>query len=245
MPAINTTSVRSDRHLESTRTSMSSNSLIAALPERDRHVFASSMELVRIAPATVVCHQGDSVRHVYFPIRGLMSLFGTTPDGEVLEVAAVGRFGIVGVPAVLEEEESPYRIVAHVSCDAYRMSASALREASQESKAARQTLLRAAHAQLVMIGDAALCHRFHTALQRLSRCLLAYSASSSSDTVALTQEVLADILGSPRTAISRAASQLQDCQAVRQRHGRLQILDRLRVARFACLCGRPDQRGRT
>ena len=170
-----------------------------------------------------------------------MSLFGATPDGEVLQVAAVGRLGIVGVSVVLEEEESPYRIVAHVSCDAYRMSASALREASQCSKAARESLLRAAHAQLVMIGDTALCHRFHTALQRLSRCLLAYAASSFSDTVALTQEVLADILGSPRTVVSRAATQLQDIQAIRQRHGRLQILDRRRMAQLACACRMPDQ----
>ena len=245
MPAIRIRSARPDRHLEPIRTGSSSNSLIAALPEREQHLFASSMELVHIAPATVVCHQGDPVRHVYFPVRGLMSLFGMTPDGEVLQVAAVGRLGIVGVPVVLEEEESPYRIVAHVSCDAYRMSASALREASQCSKAARASLLRAAHAQLVMIGDTALCHRFHTALQRLSRCLLAYAASSSSDTVALTQEVLADILGSPRTVVSRAANQLQDIQAIRQRHGRLQILDRLRMAQLACGCGMPNQPERT
>jgi hypothetical protein len=105
----------------------------------------------------------------------------------------------------------------------------------------RHTLLRAAHAQLVMIGDVALCHRFHTALQRLSRCLLAHMASTSSDTVELTQDVLACILGSPRTVVSRAASQLQTLNAIRQRHGRLEILDRVKIAQCACVCGMPDR----
>ena len=241
MPPIRIRPDGSNRLREPVRSSPSRNELIASLTETDRQLVAPSMELVHLHAATVLCHQGDPVRHVYFPIRGLVSLLGTTADGDVLQVAAVGRLGIVGVPVILEEDESPYQVVAHASCDAYRMRAQVLRAVCHHSSAVRHMLLRAAHAQLVMIGDVALCHRFHTALQRLSRCLLAYTASTSSDTVALTQDVLANILGSPRTVVSRAASQLQDLNAIRQRHGRLQIVDRLRMAEYACACGMPGK----
>ena len=241
MPAIRTRPDRPDRLREPVRSSLSRNELIASLSDADRQLVAPSMELVHLHAATVLWHQGDLVRHVYFPIRGLVSLLGTTPDGDVLQVAAVGRLGIAGIPVILEEDESPFQVVAHASCDAYRMRASVLRAVCHRSRTVQHILLRAAHAQLVMIGDVALCHRFHTALQRLSRCLLVYAASTSSDTVALTQEVLANILGSPRTVVSRAANQLQDLNAIRQRHGRLQIVDRLKMAQCACACGTPGQ----
>jgi CRP-like cAMP-binding protein len=158
-----------------------------------------------------------------------------------LQVAAIGRCGVVGVPIILEADESPHHVVAHVPCDAYRLSTSAMRDLFRRSPTLRHAFLQAAHDQLVMIGNVALCHRFHTALQRLSRCLLTYAVGTSSDTIALTQHVMADMVGSPRTVVSRAVGHLQDLNAVRQRHGRLEILDRHKMSECACDCGSLDE----
>ena len=237
MSAVRTRADRATSLSEPARDLSLRNGLLASLTDADRRYFQPLLEWVHLPPATVLCQQGDSVRHVYFPIRGLISLFGTTPNGDVLQVAAIGRRGIVGVAVILEAEESPHQVVAHVPCDAYRLTTSATRDLCRRNPAVRHTLLRATHAQLVTIGDVAMCHRFHTALQRLSGCLLAYAVGTSSDTVALTQHVLADMLGSPRTVVSRAVNQLQDLNAVRQRHGRLEILDRRRISECACECG--------
>lgn len=215
---------------------LTNNRVIAALPEPDRRLLIPSMELAHIRPGTVLYNQGDLVRHVYFPVRGLISLFGVTPDGGVLQVVATDRSSLVGVHVALDEAASPHHVVAHVPCDAYRASTATLREACRCSRAVQQAVLRAAHAQIIQIGDAALCHRFHSVLQRLSRWLLAYARSTSSDTVALTQDVLSHILGSPRTAVSKAATHLQDLNAIRQRHGRIQILNRAALTQCACEC---------
>lgn len=229
--------VRSVNRIREPRTEhgASRNRLIACLSQADQ-LLVPALEPVRLRPDTVVYHQNDPVRYAYFPVRGLISLYGMTADGEMLQVGAIGSSGLVGVQVVLEEVASPHHVAVHVPSDAYRASGSALRELCRRSPTARQALLREAHSQLVLIGHAALCHRFHTARQRLSRWLLIYASRTSSDTVDLTQDVLAQILGSPRTVVSRAANQLQDVRAVRQLHGRLQILDRGALAKCACPC---------
>jgi len=225
---------------------ITNNGVIAMLPEPDQRLLIPSMELARIRPGTVLYNQGDLVRHVYFPVRGLISLFGMTPEGGMLQVVATDCSSLVGVHVAIDETSSPHHVVAHVSCDAYRASTTTLREACRRSNAVQHAVLRAAHAQIIQIGDAALCHRFHSALQRLSRWLLVYARSTSSDTVALTQDVLSHILGSPRTAVSKAATHLQDLNAIRQRHGRIQILNRAALTQCACECVAIQQpRGRT
>ena len=57
---------------------------------------------------------------------------------------------------------------------------------------------------------AAACHRFHTTLQRLCLWLLTVSDSLQSETVEVTQDLLAQFLGTTRTGISLAATTLSD-----------------------------------
>jgi len=214
------------------------------LSESDQRLLIPSMELAHIRADTVLYNHGDLVRYAYFPVRGLISLFGMTSEGSMLQVVATDRSSLVGVHAAIDETSSPHHVVAHVPCDVYRVSTVALREACRRSHAVQDAVLRAAHAQIIQIGDIALCRRFHSALQRLSRWLLIYAKSTSSDTVSLTQDVLSQILGSPRTAVSKAATRLQDLNAVRQRHGRIQILNRATLTQCACECVATHQPGR-
>ena len=58
----------------------------------------------------------------------------------------------------------------------------------------------------VQIADAVLCHHFHTAPQRLSRWLLRAGDRVGSDTLDLTHELLAHVLGIPRSARTPAIS---------------------------------------
>src|SRR5688572_10857636 len=76
-------------------------------------------------------------------------------------------------------------------------------------------LLAYAHQQVGAMTRAAACHRFHTTLQRLCLWLLTASDSLQSDTVEVTQDLLAQFLGTTRTGVSLAATSLSDEGVIR------------------------------
>lgn len=213
------------------------NRLLAQLSALERHRLLTCVVPVHLSAGTALFDAGDIVRHAYFPIRGVISLLGMTPDGDSLQVAAVDCTTFIGVPIVLEADRAPHYAVAHVECDAIRLETAVFRDACRRDATFQRAVLQSAHAHLVQVGEAAVCHRFHTVVQRLSRVLLLYAASLRESIVPLTQEVLTSVLGTDRSAISRAAMQLHDCGATRQRHGAIQILSKGALRARACECG--------
>jgi len=88
------------------------------------------------------------------------------------------------------------------------------------------------------MAQSGVCHRYHTAGQRLCRWLLMTQDRGRTDTIPLTQEVLGHLLGANRKRVSHAAAQLQDAGCIRQRHGQVRILDRRGLEQRACDCYR-------
>lgn len=186
------------------------------------------------------------MRHAYFPLRGCLVLLATGASGETAHVGMVGADGWVGVPALLDETSWPYVVMAPVPGEANRIRISTLLAACGRDLALRRLLM--GHAQLHIRGmtHAAVCLRFHTVLQRLSGWLLAAADVVGSETIDVTQCLLAQVLGTQRSAISAAITVLQDRGVLRQRHGALQILLRrgLRTAACPCLATLVDMRPR-
>ena len=217
------------------------NRLLAQLSASEQRRLLTCVTPMHLSAGTTLYDAGDFVRHAYFPLRGMISLLGMTPDGDSLQVAAVDSTTFIGVPAVLETDRVPHHAVAHVACDVIRLETPVFRDACRRDAAFHRAVLQHAHAHVVQIGEAAVCHRFHTVTQRLSRTLLLYAASLRESTVPLTQEVLTSILGADRSAISRAATHLHDCGATRQRHGAIQILSKGALRAHACSCDTPAE----
>ena len=212
------------------------NAVLASLGELERTQVLNAAQRLALTAGTVLYQAGDTLTHAYFPVSGLMALLATTEDGSLLQVAVADRRSFVGVPLVLRQDETPYQIVVHAPGEAYKIPARTLRAECQRLTTLQDATLRCADAHLVEVGQAAVCHRFHTVLQRLCRWLLAYARGAQSDTVVLTQERWGQVLGVPRAAISRAAGVLQEEAIIRQRHGRMQILNRGGLYSHACEC---------
>ena len=217
------------------------NALLEALPEGERRQVLANAQRVSLAKGATLYHVGDTLTHAYFPLSGLVSLLGTTLDGATLQMDVVDRERFVGVPLVLRRQDTPYEAVVQAPGEAYKIAANLLRTACVRSEAFQDVMLRFADEHLTHVTEAALCHRHHSVLQRLSRWLLVYARSARSDTVLLTQELWAQLLGARRTAVSKAACVLQDRSIIRQRHGRTQILNRAGLYAYACECAGEGQ----
>ena len=172
----------------------------AALKRLDRHL--ESVDLLR---GQVVQRAEEPTRYAYFPTAGLVSLLALTAEGPTLELASVAHDGVVGVPIILHTSRTPYQAVVLISGAAQRVRADLLAAELAESTALRDACLRYASQSLREVGHSTVCHHFHPLSERLCRWLLTASDRVQSDTLTLTQENLAQVLGVPRTAVSTAA----------------------------------------
>jgi CRP-like cAMP-binding protein len=82
----------------------------------------------------------------------------------------------------------------------------------------------------------AACNALHSIEARFCRWLLQSADRAAGDTVALTQEFLAEMLGVRRTSVTEVASKVQAAGAITYSRGVIKILDRHILMRMSCEC---------
>src|SRR5687768_7417923 len=78
------------------------NLLLAALPPDDYQRIGPSLEVIPLILKDVLQKPGEPIQHVYFPGGGFCSILTVLEDGSMVEVATVGREGMLGVSAILD-----------------------------------------------------------------------------------------------------------------------------------------------
>lgn len=211
------------------------NRLLAQLSQENLRWIAPYLELVPLPKSKVLYDYGDAPRYAYFPVSGMLSMLAATQGGAVLEIAMICADGFVGIPIVFQTgARSQVRV--QITGEAYRVRADVLLKEFRKGGALQSALLQYADDTFAQTAQAAVCHRFHSVTERLSRWLLVAQDCVHADTIELTQESIAHMLGIPRSAVSTAAASLQDQGFVRQRHGRIQILNRPGLEQWTCEC---------
>jgi CRP-like cAMP-binding protein len=213
-----------------------SNAVFASLSEADRRRLAPLCERVHVRQGSVIADIGTQVRHAYFPVRGLISLQGMTLDGTLILLAAIRGEGVVA-PTLFVRNVTPYRIVAPIPCEAYRMRAVDFADECQRSATLDLAMRGFRDQYATLIGQTAVCQHFHSLPQRVCRWILVCADCARSETIELTQDRLAQMLGA-----SRVAGRLQDRSMIRQRHGRIYIVNRSALTAHACECYGEDRR---
>ena len=208
---------------------------MAALSEADRRRLAPLCERVHLRHGSVIADIGAQIRYAYFPVRGMISLHGMTLDGTLIQLAAIDRGGVVA-PILFPDSVTPYRIDAPVPCEVCRMRATTFVEECKRSAALDASVQAFRNHYAAEIGQTAVCHHFHPLLKRVCRWLLVCADCARSETIELTQDRLAQMLGASRESVSRVATRLQDQAVIRQRHGRIHIVNRSGLAARACDC---------
>jgi CRP-like cAMP-binding protein len=213
----------------------SENHPLAQLSQDEWRRLQPYLESGALAKGKVLYGCGDSPRFAYFPISGLISILATSESGAVLEVAIVCRGGFLGIPILTQ---SPARADARVQVagEAIRIRADVILSEFRRSGTLQRVLLQDVDRVLAHTAQSALCLRHHSVTERLCRWLLVVADCIGADTIDLTQEAIAETLGSPRTAVSSAATALQEEGFIRQRHGHIRILKRSGLERWSCEC---------
>ena len=106
------------------------NRLLAALPAADYTRILPSLTVVPLKLKDILHKPGDPIRDVYFPGGGFCSMLTVLEDGSMVEIATIGREGMVGVSAMVDATPVTLTAMVQGETDAcYRMTAEAFRRA--------------------------------------------------------------------------------------------------------------------
>jgi CRP-like cAMP-binding protein len=88
----------------------------------------------------------------------------------------------------------------------------------------------------MQVTQIAACNRLHEVNERLARWLLMSADRVGSNSVPLTQEFLAQMLGTRRSSVTVAAGMLQKAGLITHARGAVEIIDRPNLEEAACEC---------
>jgi CRP-like cAMP-binding protein len=212
------------------------NKLLASLPREQFNLLAPFLTTASFTQNTVLQETGDEVDQVYFPHDGMLSLLAVMRDGKAIETATVGREGVVGAMAGLGLYRSMVRVVVQLSMTATKIAAPQFRKVVQGSEVLRNMCVHYNEVLLTQARITAACNALHPVEARFCRWLLQSADRAESDTVALTQELLAEMLGVRRTSVTEVAGKLQNEGVISYSRGIIKIVDRPALERLSCEC---------
>lgn len=212
------------------------NRLLAKLRRADDERLIAHLEPVDLSVGDVVYDRDQPQRYLYFPTSSVVSLVYTMQGGSTGAMGLVGKDGVVGIALFMGGGTQPNRALVQIAGGALRMEAKALRAELKRRGLLQLLLLRHTQALLTQVSQTAVCNCLHPVEQRLCRCLLLCDDRVKFRELALTQAVLAGVLGVRREAVTAAARKLQAAKLIRYRRGRLFVLDRRGLENRVCEC---------
>jgi CRP-like cAMP-binding protein len=213
-----------------------SNHFLRSLSRGDLELLRPHLRDVKLIHSAVLFDAGGEIDRIYFPHSGVVSLVVALAGGDMIEAGMIGRDGVVGTSAALDGAVSLNRAVVQIPGAGSSIEIQQMRAAVATSKSLRIKLYQHDQMLLAQAQQSAACNAKHQIEERLSRWLLRTRDLVGSDSIELTQEFLAQMLGVRRTSVTLAASHLQAVNLIKYRRGHIQVLDLDGLEDASCEC---------
>jgi CRP-like cAMP-binding protein len=212
------------------------NRLLLALPSRDLKQLLPQLDQIRCEREQVLLDADSALDHVFFPDSGVISVVAIYADGSIIEMATIGREGCTGFQAVFGAKNSSARFLVQIPGSATKMSGAAFVRAMGSMPSFRSLMYNYVQAFLEQVLVSAGCNGEHSLKKRLARWLLMMRDRSDSDTLQISQNLLAEMLGVHRPSITNAVRELEHARAIKGGRRQVSILDRQGLIKASCGC---------
>jgi CRP-like cAMP-binding protein len=220
-----------------TNLSLLGNRLLASLPSDELQRLAPDLIYRPLKLRQVIHKHGDRLTEVLFTGRGVCSITNSMEDGGIVEVAAVGSEGFIGVNAVLGDAVASGEATIQVQGDgAYALSLEAFQRAMDRRGPFHDVMSRYAQAFVGLIMQSVACNGLHSAEERCCRWLLMTHDRIEQDEFALTHETMAMMLGVRRPTVTLVMAELTNAGIIAHVRGRVRIVDRSGLETASCEC---------
>lgn len=213
------------------------NRLLNALPSEVIAAMEPHMERQALPLLETLAEPGNPYEHVFFPETGVISLVNKLADGSEVEVGTIGNEGMAGLNVILGSSSLPSLALMEIPGEVVRVPAKVMVSLAEQSAEVRRLLQRYSLAFLIQVGQTAACNRAHEIYERCARWMcMAHDRMNGASQIALTQHVLAQMLGVRRAGVTVAAGMLQKAGFIRYTRGKITILDRAGLESASCEC---------
>jgi CRP-like cAMP-binding protein len=213
-----------------------SNRLLLSLPPRNLKQLEPNLEFIRCQRQQILLDVDASLDHVFFPNSGVISIVAVYADGNIIEMATIGREGCAGVQAFFGARRSSARLLVQIPGSAAKMSRATFDRAMKSMPSFRGLMLAYTQAFLEQVLVSVACNGRHSLKQRLARWLLMMRDRSDTDVMPITQDLLAELLGVQRPSLTHAVAELEEVGLILRSRGQITILDRQGLIKASCEC---------
>src|SRR5712692_8969288 len=210
------------------------NRLLLALPARNLKRLIPDLENVTCHREQVLIDADSSLDHVYFPDNGVISVVAVYANGDVIEMATIGREGCSGVQAIFGAKLSSVRLLVQIPGSAARMRRAAFMRAMETMPAFHGLMNAYVQAFLEQVLVSVACNGAHSLKERLARWLLMMHDRSDENVLQITQDLLAEMLGAQRPSITHTARELERAGLIKRGRRQVTILNRAGLTKASC-----------
>jgi CRP-like cAMP-binding protein len=217
------------------------NRLLQMLPAADFDLARPHLQVVQIHRNHLLVEAGEPLAQIYLPHSGIVSMVVSLSEGQAVEVAMIGRDGMIGASEALCDGISLTDAMVLCPGVATVIAVADLKSIAGQSPAWRHLMARHQQALLAQAQQSAACNAAHSVEERLARWLLRARDLWDGETLPMTQELLARMIGVQRNAVSIVAHGMQQAGVLSYSRGQIEITDIEKLRATACGCYRAVQ----
>jgi CRP-like cAMP-binding protein len=215
------------------------NRLLSMLLPADYDALLQQSKIVALKFRSRLSRQDQPIDAVYFPITCMVSLLVTANDKPQMEMATVGREGVVGASELILYPQGAMGLnLVQIPGAVLRIESNAFRKLIDGRPMIRQVIERHLYGLMRQILYGAACNRQHSMEERCARWLLMTHDRAAQDTFPLTQEFLSHMLGVRRASVNVATGMLKKAGFIRYVRGKITVMDRAGLESASCGCYR-------
>ena len=221
---------------ERTATDHRTNCLLAALEPEDFAYLEPHLEGVILAKGTILYETDETIRYIYFPHDIIVSLVDVMEDGSSAEMTVFGCEAVIGLISAVVTRESVGRYIVQVPGTASRIATDKMHEAISTRPKLRRLILHYTEALIAQLVHTVACNAVHSVEARCCRWILSSHDRLDGDTLPLTHEFLAGVIGVQRSTASTVMGALHKRGLIQQGRGGITVTDRTGLEGAACEC---------
>jgi CRP-like cAMP-binding protein len=212
------------------------NGLLARLEREDYDALMLHAKIVVLKFRARLVSQDGNIDAVYFPLSSMVSLLVTTDGRPQVEVATVGKEGVVGAAELIQSQGAMGLNIVQLPGAAVRIEAGAFRRLLDTQPKVLELVNQHFYALMRQILYGAACSRIHSMEERCARWLLMTHDRAGQDTFPLTQDFLSHMIGVRRATVNLATGMLKKAGFIGYVRGKVTIIDRPGLESSSCAC---------
>jgi CRP-like cAMP-binding protein len=212
------------------------NVLLRTIAPDDFDYIREFLEPIELKKGMVLQDTNRPAEFTYFVESGVVSILARTNLDGALEIATVGKTGLVGIAPILGGGPTMQRACVQVPGSALRIGVQQLMMAMTARPSIRQHLMRYVKSLFARQSQMALCNAKHDTEKKLARWLLLSQDYSDSDVLPVTHDLLGVLLNARRAGVTQTLSRFESEGIVARSRGALRIRNRELLHSRSCLC---------